>query len=121
MASSQMEPDKDERTRYMREYDARRQKRADRLFHWSLDMPPEDDDTNINQQSFGMGWKELAAVGLLMAAGMGGTAYVMQQQQTAAPQPIQQQAAPTDAGYEVVFYDANGNQIQLDRWPGSEK
>ena len=88
--------------------------------HKALDIP--EDDPVINANKYGMGWKELAAIGLLMAGGMGGTAYVMsQQQQQAAPPPVPQQASPADAGYEVVFYDAGGNQIQLDRWPGETK
>lgn len=70
MARSSEEPDKDERTKYMREYDAERRKRAKRLFHWTLDMPPEDDMGNI-QANRGITWKELAAAGTIGLAAWG--------------------------------------------------
>ena len=47
--------------KHMKEYDKRRQKRADRLFHWSLDMPPEEDDVDVRVKN-GVTWKEMAVV-----------------------------------------------------------
>ena len=74
---------------HMREYDKRRQKRADRLFHWSLDMPPEDDDVDVRVKN-GMTWREMAVI----AGGLIGGAYVlnMNNRPISAPtQPVQQE------------------------------
>jgi hypothetical protein len=94
----------DERTKYVREYDGERRKRANRLFWWSLGIPPGDDDMNVQANRFGITWKELAVIGLI-----GLVAWVMYLRM-----------GPTDAAYDVQFYDANGNEVRLDRWPGQE-
>ena len=103
---SYQEPDQDERTRHIREYDKRRQQRADRLFHWSLNMPPEDDGVNNVGNRSGMGWKELAVIAALVA----GVGYVASLSNTA--------PGPQDAEYDVIFYDDAGNKVRLDRWTG---
>ena len=85
--------------------------------HKALGIP--DDDMNITT---GMGWKELAIVGALIVGGIWGGTKLIEQSPPQMP-PVQQppllQPSPTDAAYNVIFYDAAGNQLQLDRWPGS--
>jgi len=103
--------EKDERHRYMREYDRERRSRARRLFHWSLDMPPEPDDMDVHVNKSGFGWKELAVIG---ATVLGGSAMWMQGRD-ASPSPAA--VAPVDSEYEVRFYDADGNVIQVPRRP----
>ena len=72
MALSVEEPDRDERTKHIRKYDAERRKRANRLFHWSLDMPPDEDDVNVHQANrTGITWRELAAAGAIGLAAWG--------------------------------------------------
>ena len=93
--------------------------------HKALGIP--DDDMNITT-STGMGWKELAIMSaLIAAAAWAGMCFT--NQPAPQPQPVQQpapvqhplpvQPSPTDAAYDVLFYDAAGNELQLDRWPGS--
>jgi hypothetical protein len=107
------EPDKDERTKNMRRYDERRQKRADRLFHWSLDMPPGEDDVDVrvNKQS-GLSWKELVVIA---GAGLGGFALLTRDDSAPAPTPVVQPASggPVDSDYDVRFYDKDGNLIDV--------
>ncbi len=114
MVQSSEEPDYAERTKYIREYDRERSKRARRLFHWSLNMPPED-DMNVQANRIGITWRELAAAGVL------GLAAWWIYQITAAkvdPPTPPAASAPTDAAYDVRFYDAAGNEVRLDRWTG---
>ena len=104
------EPDSTERTKHMRKYDLRRQKRADRLFHWSLDMPPGEDDVNVQaNRQIGMGWKELLVIGGL---GLGGLTLFADREppQSTPPPPA---ASPADSEYEVRFFDRDGNPITI--------
>ena len=80
--------------------------------HKALDIP--QDDMNISPTTVtttGIGWKEL----LVMAArGLGG--YGISQMNnitTVAPQT----ASPADSEYQVLFYDKDGNQIEVPRKP----
>lgn len=109
------EPDKDERTKNMRQYDQRRQKRADRLFHWSLDMPPGEDDVDVRvNKTSGLGWKELVVIA---AASLGGFYLLTRDDSDPAPPPApvvqQQTGGPVDSDYEVRFYDKDGNLIEV--------
>lgn len=80
------EPDKNERTQNMRQYDQRRQKRADRLFHWSLDMPPGEDDVDVRvNKNSGLGWKELVVIA---GAGLGGYALLTNGTRPTTPVPL---------------------------------
>lgn len=86
-----------------------------KLAHKSLDIGDDDEMqvTNANQSSVGMGWKELAVVA---AATLGGIALWQNSTtpQVPTPNPISQ---PADSEYEVRFYDADGNLIDIPRIP----
>ncbi len=79
--------------------------------HKALDIPEAEPVINSTNTT-GVGWKELAVMGALIAGLVG----VTQLNNTATPPTPVTQAAPPDAGYDIVFYDADGNQIQVDRW-----
>ena len=99
----------------MEAYDARRRKRADRLLHWSLDMPPDEEDVDGIRVNRGIGWRELAVVG---ATVLGGVWLFSGDEPTPAPVQVVQPAQPAsqvDSEYEVRFYDADGNQIDVPR------
>lgn len=109
MASSMEEPNKDERHKFVREHDAERRKRANRLFHWSLDMPPADDDMDVRvNKNQGITWKELAVVA---AALLGGGA--LYNNWNTGDQTPPAATSPADSEYEVRFYDADGNLIEI--------
>lgn len=122
-ASPPKEPtDKERRFQFMREYDARKAKRDERLFHWSLDMPPADDDMNVHVNrpiNTGLSWKELAAGG---AIALGGLHYFTDRPATitpptpapvTAPAPVPTFPDVLDSEYEVRFYDRNGKPIEV--------
>jgi len=91
--------------------------KLNRLFTYrALDIPLDDDMNNVGNRN-GMTWRELLAIGALLGAGYG----VAQFNTTnVTPEPAPPVAStPADAGYDIVFYDSEGNQIQLDRWQGT--
>lgn len=107
----------DERTKYVREHDKARRKRADRLFHWSLGMPPED-DMDVQANRVGITWRELMVAGAVGLAALGIWRATSQPSPDPAPPPAA--VSPLDSEYEIRFYDADGNPIQVDRWPGGQ-
>jgi hypothetical protein len=101
------------------------QKWSDRLHrkaaHKALDI---EDDAMISVQKSGMGWKELAvvAVGMLGGTVVGANYFAGEPATPAVTQPpAVQSPAPAlpDTEYEVRFYDAAGNRIDVPRWPGN--
>lgn len=100
------------------------QKWADRLHrkaaHKALDI--EDDEMiQANRIYNGLDWMGIVAVGLLAAAtGVCGflLSQNLTQNQVQAPN-TSTRPEPADADYEIRFYDAQGNPIRLDRWPGA--
>lgn len=70
----------------------------------SLDLPDRPKMTVIN----GIGWKELLAIAAIIA----GCVWAMQFIPSTPP------TAPADAAYDVTIYDADGNIVRLDEWPG---
>lgn len=85
-----------------------RQKLAKKATHMALDIP-EDDVQITNQNQTGMGWKELATIGAVML-GLG-WAWVFH-----ASAPSTAPAVP-DSEYNVRFYDAQGQPIEVPRLP----
>ena len=98
---------------------------ADRLHrkaaHKALDI--EDDAMIVSNKGVSAGG--LVGVGLLTMLGPVLTAaaigYLWYQSQQSNPTEPPAATAPADAGYNVVFYDAEGNEVRLDRWPGAEQ
>lgn len=81
--------------------------------HKALDI--EDDAMIVSSK--GVGGATILGVGLLAGLGpvLGALAYALLTKEP--PQPPAA-SAPVDAEYEVLFYDAQGNEVRLDRWPG---
>lgn len=79
----------------------------------SMDIPGEEminapkTSTNI-----GVTWKEIAAAGVL---GLGGWWVAQQATKPETPPvvPAVQQAGPVDSEYDVIFYDKDGNKIDV--------
>lgn len=76
--------------------------------HKALGLP-EDMNISADNRRSGLGWKEMA---VLAAAGLGGWHMYNQSQQPPIPQQAIQQG-PVDTEYEVRFYDADGNLIDV--------
>ena len=95
----------------MQAYDQERRKRATRLFHWSLDMPPGEDDVDVRVNK-GLGWRELA---VLAGTALGGLWLFSDKLPTPTPAPVQPIQGPVDSEYEVRFYDADGKPIEVPR------
>lgn len=74
--------------------------------HKALDIPMEE-AVNVDNSRVGLGWKELAVIA---ATGLGGL-WLYDQRTTEAPAPTQ--VAPVDSEYDVMFYDADGNKIDV--------
>jgi hypothetical protein len=74
----------------------------------SLGIPPDRGGISVHN---GFGWRELLVIGLLLLGGVGGTAYMAQSQISKPDTPSA--ASPVDSEYEVRFYDANGNPIDV--------
>ena len=90
-----------------------RNRLASKLAHKSLDID-EDEGVNVDNSRIGIGWKELAVLGLM---GLGG-AWVYSNSNsnsnnTTQPAAPAQQVGPIDSEYEVRFYDADGNPIDV--------
>ena len=84
--------------------------------HKALDIP--EDDMNIDVRN-GFGWKELLVGGGLAAAVVAVMSYLQKPDTPQKlPPPPPAAASPTDAAYDVRFYDAQGNEVRLDRWQG---
>lgn len=73
--------------------------------HKALNIPEDFDDMNNVGNRSGMGWKEIVAIGAFLLAAL-----------AIWRQPDPQAQSPSDAAYEVQFFDGEGNEIQLDRW-----
>lgn len=88
-----------------------RDKLHKRLAHKSLDMQLDDDmHVDNSRAQFGITWKELAVVALSVIGGF----YVYGEFSKPDSQPQQQpQSGPIDSEYEVRFFDAAGNQIDI--------
>lgn len=89
-----------------------RDRLASKLAHKAVDIP-EDEDVNLNVQN-GIGWKGLAVIaGALLGGGW------LLKDTVAPPQPPAPAVvpAPADSEYEVRFYDASGNVIDVPRLP----
>jgi len=104
------EPDKDERTKYMRAHDARRQKRADRLFHWSLDMPPAEDEVDVHVNKSAVTWRELAVIA---AAILGGLLIWSSRNNTQPPPPAASQPAEPIRG-TLRFWVDDSVQVEAE-------
>lgn len=77
-----------------------------RLAYKSVDMP--EDDTNINANKYGFGWKELAVIGGLVVGGL----YLLRDEPPAVSPPPAA-TSPVNSEYDVLFYDADGNPIAV--------
>jgi hypothetical protein len=88
-----------------------RNRLASKLAHKSLDID-EDEDVNVDNSRIGIGWKELAVIGLM---GLGGAwIYNNTNNNTTPPAAtVQPGNGPIDSEYEVRFYDADGNPIDV--------
>ena len=97
-----------------------RDRLAAKLAHKAVDIP-EDEDVNLNvQNSHGTGWKELVAIaGLLFCGGwLAKNAF----KPPAVPPAVPPAAtSPADSEYEVRFYDAQGQLIEIPRLPKAAK
>lgn len=85
-----------------------------RVTHKALDEADDDMDFRQNIRR-GMGWPELLVVGLILVSGIVGTLAVFRAREPirapVAP-PASQQDVP-DSEYEIRFYDAEGNLIEV--------
>ncbi len=106
---SASQPSRDTSRAHMIEYDRERRKRANRLFHWSLDMPPEDDDVDVRVNK-GIGWREMAVIG---AVGLGAAWMFSDRSLPTIPSVNPPAKSPVDSEYEVRFYDASGKVIEV--------
>lgn len=83
-----------------------------RVAHKSLDIP-ELEDVHVNNSRTGLGWKELLAVGAIVA-GVPWAASLLHIGEKASSQPeIQNPSFPADSEYEVLFFDKDGNRINV--------
>jgi len=85
--------------------------------HKALDI--EDDAMIVSNRGIGsagvLGVAAVSVLGpLLGAAAM----LALQSREPSEPTETPAAASPADADYEVRFYDAAGNEVQLDRWTG---
>lgn len=103
---------------------------ARKTSHKALGVSDMGDITSSTKS--GMGWKELAAIGATLL-GVGGLYQWAKNDTTAAftpppasapvstdqptPAPPQPAAGPVDSEYEIRFYDADGNLIDVPRRP----
>lgn len=93
-----------------------RDRLAAKLAHKAVDIP-EDEDVNLNvQNSHGIGWKGLAVIAgaLLGGAWLAKDAFKPPTLPPAATSPV-------DSEYEVRFYDAQGQLIEIPRLPKTER
>lgn len=74
-----------------------------RLAHKALDIPEADDMQNVGNRS-GMTWRELAVIGVMVL----GAGWIAANHMSAT-----QQTAPEDSEYEVRFFDAEGNPVDV--------
>jgi len=80
-----------------------------KLAHKSLDIA-DDMDVNVQNTKSGIGWRELAVAAVTGLAAFGMWQY--SQQPTPPADPVEH-ASPVDSEYEVRFYDADGNPIDV--------
>ena len=111
MAQSYEEPDIDERTKYIRDYDGERRKRANRLFHWSLNMPPGEDDMNVWANRTGITWRELTAAGVIGLAAWGIYRSTSQPPPAASPAITESQPAVEPIRGKIRFWAEDGTEI----------
>lgn len=80
--------------------------------HKALGIPEGEDlqVTNANQSQNGLGWKELAVIG---ATALGGGALYNNWNWGLGRDNPPAATSPVDSEYEVRFYDANGNLIEI--------
>lgn len=83
------------------------------LVRKSLDLPKRGPMNVVN----GMTWKELVVIAAIVG-GVGWGAMRLAKPDVLSPPPV---TNLTDAEYDVLFYDAQGNPIHLDRWSGSSR
>jgi hypothetical protein len=76
----------------------------------ALDMA-DDDMGDIHANRIGMTWKELTAVAALVGGAIVATAHLTHDR--ASPQ-VPAAVAPPDSEYEVRFFDAHGNPIEVE-------
>ena len=81
-----------------------------KLAHKSLDIADDDMDVNVQNTKSGIGWRELAVAAVAGLTGFGMWQY--SQQPTPPADPVEH-ASPVDSEYEVRFYDADGNPIDV--------
>ena len=77
----------------------------------------EDEDTNINNtktvtNKSGVGWKERAVLGV---AGLGAGHLMTDGDKPTVPQQTPAPVSPADSEYDVLFFDADGNRIDIPR------
>lgn len=72
-----------------------------KLAYKSVDMADDDMDVNVQNTKSGIGWRELAVAAVTGLVGFGMWQYA---------QPSE---PPADSEYEVRFYDADGNPIDV--------
>ena len=104
------EPDMDERTKHVREYDKERRKRAKRLFYWALGMPPDEDEMNV-QANRGITWKELAAAGAIGLAALGIYRSTSQPPPAAPPAITESQPVIEPIRGKIRFWTEDGTEI----------
>lgn len=91
-----------------------RDKLSQKLAHKALDIP--DDDMNITNTKVGIG--TAGVIGIATAAGLPGVllaGYLLfkdARPEPTAPQPSPEVSVP-DTEYDVLFYDKDGNPIQV--------
>lgn len=86
-----------------------------KLSHKALDIA-DDTDVNVDNSRMGIGWKELL---VLAGAGLGGF-YLYDRNQNQNPPSPPVQSAPIDSEYDVRFYDASGNLIDVQPLPRTD-
>jgi len=70
----------------------------------------DDDMGDIHANRIGMTWKELAAVAALVGGSIAGTSLLMRGDPPQSTLP----SGPSDSEYEVRFYDARGEPIEVE-------
>ena len=73
--------------------------------HKALDIAEEDMNVSTEVNKIGLGWRELLVV---LGTGLAGYGLYNFYNST---------SEPADSSYEVLFYDKDGNQIEVPRLP----
>ena len=80
--------------------------------HKALDIPEENDMQNVGNR-YGMGWKEMAVVGLMVLGGYGLATYVPDLLSKESTETTTTTTNVVDAQFTVKFFDKDGNPIDV--------